>query len=107
MQSPPFTLTLASALALSPECPSDSAPCLANWLLHKSLPPACAGMSKLSSAVASSSEDVSVPIPESKSDSAGCPAKPVRVAAGVGAAASGGPRNVAQESCDPEAGPPL
>eukprot|EP00959_Pyramimonas_sp_CCMP1952_P086191 1802820-Pyramimonas_sp.AAC.1 len=40
MQSPPFVFALASTLALSPECPSDSAPCLANWLLHKSPPPA-------------------------------------------------------------------
>eukprot|EP00959_Pyramimonas_sp_CCMP1952_P019172 405231-Pyramimonas_sp.AAC.1 len=58
-------------------------------------------------AVASSSEDASASVPESKSDSAGCPAEPIRATACMGETASGGPRSLAQESCDPEAVPPF
>eukprot|EP00959_Pyramimonas_sp_CCMP1952_P333462 6982504-Pyramimonas_sp.AAC.1 len=40
MQSPTLTFTLTSTPAFSLECPSSDTPYLANWLLHKSPPPA-------------------------------------------------------------------
>eukprot|EP00959_Pyramimonas_sp_CCMP1952_P130283 2724248-Pyramimonas_sp.AAC.1 len=58
-------------------------------------------------AVALSSEDASASLPESKSDSADCPAEPIWVMACIREAASGGRLDLAQGSCDPEAVPPF
>eukprot|EP00959_Pyramimonas_sp_CCMP1952_P124406 2601125-Pyramimonas_sp.AAC.1 len=48
-------------------------------------------MSEKSRAFVSSSDDASASVPESKSDSAGCPVEPTRAVACAGAAVADGP----------------
>eukprot|EP00959_Pyramimonas_sp_CCMP1952_P004872 102283-Pyramimonas_sp.AAC.1 len=84
MESPPIALALVSTITLYSEHASDSASCLANWFLHQASPTAYAGRPEQSRAEASPSDDASASVPDSQSDSAGCPAEPACAAARAG-----------------------